>query len=42
MARILSGKEVAAAINARIKEDVEALAKRSIFPKLATLRVGEC
>lgn len=41
MARILSGKEVAAAINARIKEDVEALAKMRIFPKLATVRVGE-
>jgi len=40
MARILSGKEVAAALNLRLKEEVQALANEHIFPRLATVRVG--
>jgi len=40
MARILSGKEVAAALNSRLKEEVQALANEHIFPRLATVRVG--
>ena len=40
MARILSGKEVACAISARVQEQVAALKERGIEPKLAILRVG--
>ncbi|NLM61635.1 MAG: bifunctional 5,10-methylenetetrahydrofolate dehydrogenase/5,10-methenyltetrahydrofolate cyclohydrolase [Clostridiales bacterium] len=40
MTRILSGKEVAAALNLRLKEEVQALANEHIFPRLATVRVG--
>ena len=41
MARILSGKEVAAGINDRTAEKAEELKKQGICPTLAILRVGE-
>ena len=41
MARILSGKEVAAGINDRTAEKAEVLKKQGICPTLAILRVGE-
>jgi methylenetetrahydrofolate dehydrogenase (NADP+)/methenyltetrahydrofolate cyclohydrolase len=41
MAQILSGKDVAAAINAKLKEDVAELKSKGISPKLAIIRVGE-
>lgn len=41
MANILSGKEVAAALNAQMTADVEALKAKGVTPKLAILRIGE-
>ena len=41
MADILSGKEVAAALNERIREAAESLRERGIVPTLCILRVGE-
>ena len=41
MAEILSGKEVAAALNDRIREAAESLRDRGIIPTLCILRVGE-
>lgn len=41
MARILSGKEVAAGINERTAKQVEELKMRGISPTLAIVRVGE-
>ena len=41
MAQILTGKEVAAAINDRSRKTVEKLRKEGITPTLAILRVGE-
>ena len=41
MATILSGKEVAAALNERMTADVEALKAKGVTPKLAILRIGE-
>ena len=41
MAKLLSGKEVAAAINARVQARAEALRARGIEPKLAIVRCGE-
>ncbi len=41
MAKILDGKEVAAALNERIAGEVEALKASNINPTLAILRVGE-
>ena len=41
MAKRLSGKEVSAAINDRIRGDVAALAEKGVTPKLAIVRVGE-
>jgi len=41
MAKLLSGKEVAAAMNARLLARSEALYARGIAPKLAILRCGE-
>ncbi len=40
MARILSGKEVAAALGARLGEEVAELERAGTFPALAILRVG--
>ena len=41
MARILSGKEVADALNAKMAADVDELKKKGITPTLAILRIGE-
>jgi len=41
MAQILSGKEVASAINAGVKAEAAGLRERGIVPKLAIIRVGE-
>ena len=41
MSNILSGKEVAAALSARIKSQVEKLALRQITPTLMIIRAGE-
>ena len=41
MAKLLSGKEVAAALNDRIKEDAKELRGRGIIPTLCIIRVGE-
>ena len=41
MAKLLSGKEVAAALNDRIKEDAKELRGRGIIPTLCIVRVGE-
>jgi methylenetetrahydrofolate dehydrogenase (NADP+)/methenyltetrahydrofolate cyclohydrolase len=41
MAQILSGKEVASAINSKVKADVQELKEKGIIPKLAIVRVGE-
>ena len=41
MAKVLTGKEVAAAVNARSKLMLEELQNKGITPKLAILRVGE-
>ena len=41
MAQILSGKEVAAALNERIAAEVEELKAQGVEPTLAILRVGE-
>lgn len=41
MAEILSGKEVAAALNERMAADVEACKAQGVTPTLAILRVGE-
>ena len=40
MARILSGKEVAAALGGRLGEEVAELERAGTFPALAILRVG--
>ena len=41
MANILSGKEVAAALNEQMIADVEALKAKGVTPTLAILRIGE-
>ena len=41
MARILKGREVADALTARIKQDVEQLKAQGVKPTLCTFRVGE-
>src|SRR5699024_6882113 len=41
MAKILSGKEVAAAISRRTREKTEALRQQGTVPTLAILRVGQ-
>lgn len=41
MAKLLSGKEVAASLNENIRERAEALRARGITPKLAIVRCGE-
>lgn len=41
MAKILSGKEVAAALDQRMIDDIKALAEKGVTPTLAILRVGE-
>jgi len=41
MANILDGKQVVAALNERLKSDVEALKKEGVEPTLAIIRVGE-
>lgn len=41
MAQVLSGKEVAAALNEKMTADVEALKAKGITPTLAILRIGE-
>jgi len=41
MAQILSGKEVASAINQSVKAEVSELKARGVIPKLAIIRVGE-
>lgn len=41
MAKILSGKEVAAALNSRLQARAAALAEQGILPTLAIVRVGE-
>ena len=41
MAKILSGKEVAEAMNARIREKTARLAAQGVVPKLAVIRCGE-
>ena len=41
MARILSGKEVAAALGARLGEEVAELERAGVSPALAILRVGK-
>jgi len=41
MAKILSGKEVAASLNERIRAGVEALKEKGITPTLAIVRCGE-
>lgn len=41
MANLLKGKEVADAINAKSKQEVETLKEKGIIPTLAILRVGE-
>ena len=41
MAKILSGKEVAAALNSRLQARTAALAEQGVLPTLAIVRVGE-
>ena len=41
MAEILSGKEVAAALNERIRDSAEKLRENGVIPTLAILRVGD-
>lgn len=41
MAKQLLGKEVTAALNAKLQERVEALKAKGIVPKLAVIRCGE-
>ena len=41
MAKLLSGSEVAAALNARLANDIAALKEKGIIPTLAVVRVGE-
>ena len=41
MAKILSGKEVAAALNSRLQARAAALAEQGVLPTLAIVRVGE-
>ena len=41
MAKQLLGKEVTAALNERIKADVEALKAKGVNPTLGIIRVGE-
>jgi methylenetetrahydrofolate dehydrogenase (NADP+)/methenyltetrahydrofolate cyclohydrolase len=41
MAKLLSGKDVVAAMNEKLKAEVEALKSKGISPTLAILRVGE-
>ncbi len=41
MARILSGKEVAAALSDQVRSEAAALKEQGVCPKLAILRVGE-
>jgi len=41
MAQLLSGKDVAAAMNKQMKADVEVLKSQGISPRLAIIRVGE-
>lgn len=41
MAQIMKGADVAAALNERIKADVEALKAKGVAPKLGIVRVGE-
>ena len=41
MAKLLLGKEVTAALNERIINDVNELKAKGVFPKLAIVRVGE-
>lgn len=41
MAKILSGREVAAALDERLRRRVQALAARGVAPKLAIVRCGE-
>lgn len=41
MAQILSGKEVAAALNEKLKLDITELKEKGICPTLATIRIGE-
>jgi len=41
MAQVLSGKDVAAALNEKMAADVEALKAKGITPTLAILRIGE-
>lgn len=42
MARLLKGAEVAARLNARIKEDADALISEGVVPTLSIIRIGEC
>ena len=41
MAKLLDGKQVAAALNEKIKTDVSELQERGVLPTLAIVRVGE-
>ena len=41
MAKVLSGKEVAAALNERTRQQVQSLLERGVAPALAIVRVGE-
>ena len=41
MAELLKGKEVVAAMNEKLKAEVETLKSKGISPTLAILRVGE-
>ena len=41
MAKRLLGKEVTAALNERIKADVDALEAKGVKPTLGIIRVGE-
>ena len=41
MAKLLKGKDVAAALNAKSAQKAEALKEKGIIPVLAILRVGE-
>ena len=41
MARLLTGREAAAALTAELRERAAALALRNVTPRLAILRCGE-
>ena len=41
MARLLTGREAAAALTAELRERAAALARRNVTPRLAILRCGE-